>query len=82
MAGFTNKVNPPEVIRNLVTPVATPRSVRPSFFNPSGHTTVCQTGFSFLTHFAPSRQRPYHGLTYRFFFNASGHTKALEKLEY
>ncbi len=36
--------NPPEAIRNLVTPVATPRSVRPGFFNPSGHTTVCQTG--------------------------------------
>ncbi len=35
--------NAPEAIRNLVTPVATPRSVRPGFFNPSGHTTVCQT---------------------------------------
>ncbi len=39
-------INPPEAIRNLETPVAPPRSVRPSFFsNSSGQTTVCQTVF-------------------------------------
>ncbi len=43
--------NPPEAIRNLVTPVATPRSVRPGFFHPSGHTTVCQTRFFFFNTF-------------------------------
>ncbi len=60
-AGFTSqysmrkldmRINLPEAIRNVVTPVATPRSVRPGVF---------------LTHFAPGRQRPYHSLTNRFF---------------
>ncbi len=40
---------PPEAIRNLVTPVATPWSVRQGFFNLGGHTTVCHTGFFFNT---------------------------------
>ncbi len=38
---------PPEAIWNLVTPVATPQSVRPGIFHPSGHTMACQTGFFF-----------------------------------
>ncbi len=56
-------VNPPEAIRNLVTSVVTPRSARPGFFNPSGHTTVGETGLFFLTHFAPGRQWSYYGVT-------------------
>ncbi len=71
---FPTFFNPPEAIWNLVTPVATSRSVRPGFFNPSGHITVCQTGVFFLTHFASGRRRPYLGLTNRGFFNPSGHT--------
>ncbi len=59
--------NPPEAIWNLVTPLATPRFDRPSFFNPNGHTTVCQTGVFFLSQFASKHQRPYHGLTDRGF---------------
>ncbi len=42
-----NFLNQPEAIWNLVTPVATPRSVRLGFFNLSGHTTVFQIGFFF-----------------------------------
>ncbi len=41
---FTQKCssfNPPKAIWNLVTPVVTSRSVRPGFFNLSGHTMVC-----------------------------------------
>ncbi len=47
LKSLENFLNPPEAIRNLATPVATPRSVRPGFFNPSGHTMVCQTGVFF-----------------------------------
>ncbi len=69
---FLKNINPPEALRNLVTPLATPRSDRPGFFNPNGHTTVCQIRV-FLLQFASERQRPYHGLTDWVFFNASGH---------
>ncbi len=41
---YSDLLNPLEAIRNLVTPVATLWSVRPGFFNSSGHTSVCQTG--------------------------------------
>ncbi len=54
-------LNPPEAIRNFVTPLATPRSGGPGFCNPNGHTTVCQTVVFFLSQFASERQRPYHG---------------------
>ncbi len=59
--------NPPEAIRNFVTPLVTPRSDRLGFCNPNDHTTVCQTGVFFLSQFASERQRPYHGLIDRVF---------------
>ncbi len=63
----------PVAIQNLVTPVATPRSVRLGFLNPSGHTTVCQTGFfpntfcTWTSKVIPQSHRPV-------FFSASNHT--------
>ncbi len=65
-SSFNKTINPPEAIRNLVTPVATPRSVTPGFFNPSGHTTVCQTGFFFSNTFCT---RLYHVLIDRVFLS-------------
>ncbi len=56
-----NNINPSESIQKLVTPVATPWSVRPGFFNASGHTTVCQTVF--FKYFRLGHQWPYHSLT-------------------
>ncbi len=69
-------INPPEAIQNLVTPVATPQSVRPGFCNSSGHATVCQTSFSsntFCTRMSraiPHSHRPVRLVI----FYASGHT--------
>ncbi len=63
-------VNPPEAIRNFVTPLATPGSDRTGFCNLNGHTTVCQTGVFFLSQFASERQKPYHSLTDRGFLTA------------
>ncbi len=60
-------INPPEAIWNLVTKVATPQSVGPGFFNPVATPWSVRPGFFFLTHFAPGRQRPYHGVTDLFF---------------
>ncbi len=60
-------LNPPEAIRNLANPLATPRSNRQFFFNPNGHTTVCQIEVFFPSQFASKCQRPYHGLTDRIF---------------
>ncbi len=64
------KVNPPEAIRNLVTPVNTPRSVRPGFFfKPQWpHHGLSDQVFFFLTHFAPGRVKGHTSLTDRFFF--------------
>ncbi len=42
-----NAFNLPKAIRNLATPLVTPRSDRPGFCNVNGHTTVCQTGVFF-----------------------------------
>ncbi len=62
-----DRINPPGDIRNFVTLLATPRSDRPGFCNPNGHTTVRQTGVFFLSWFASESQRPYHSLTDRVF---------------
>ncbi len=66
-------VNPPEAIWNLVTSVATPQSVRPGFFNPSGHTMVCQTGIFSNTFCTPTSKAIPRSHRWGF-FNASGHT--------
>ncbi len=67
-------INPPEAIWNLVTPVATPRSVRPGFFNPSRHTTVCQISYFSNTFCIRTSKAIPWSLRPGFFFNASGHT--------
>ncbi len=75
----TVSFNPPEAIRNLVTPLATPRSVRPGFFNTSGHTTVGQIGF-FKDILHPDVKGHTTVSQTRFFFNASGHTTVYQTI--
>ncbi len=47
-SSWWKNLNLPEAIRNLATPLATPRSDRPGSCNVNGHTTVCQTGVFFF----------------------------------
>ncbi len=58
-------LNPPEAIRNSVTPLATPRCDRPGFLTPIATPPSVRLGSFFLSPFASERQRPYHGFTDR-----------------
>ncbi len=66
-------INPPEAIQNLVTPVATPRSVRPFFLTPVVTPWSVRLGFfsnTFCTQMSKAIPRSHRPA----FFNGSGHT--------